>query len=60
MATFKKLLPSLIPIAVLVFTTFAPSLQALVAAHPIVTLVLTTVNTIIAHILPSAVASATK
>lgn len=55
-----KYLPSIIAAVVAVVGMFAGPLQASVAAHPTIALILTSLYTILAHFLPSPAAPAVK
>lgn len=53
MNNFGKFLPSIVPILVLIASTFAPQVQAFVAGHPSAALALGGVYSILSHLLPS-------
>lgn len=55
MKNIGKFLPSIIPVVVLIVGTFAPQIQAAIAAHPSVALALGGIYSVLTHILPSPV-----
>ncbi len=57
MKTFKSLLPSLLALGTAALAIFASTLQAMISAHPAVSAVLAAIGTVVAHLLPSPVAT---
>jgi hypothetical protein len=55
-----KYLPSILAALSALAAIFAPQVQGLVAAHPTLSIVLTSVLAIVSHFLPSPVAPAAK
>jgi hypothetical protein len=53
MSNFAKFVPSIIPILVLVASTFAPQVQVFITGHPSAALILGGVYSILSHLLPS-------
>ncbi len=53
MSNFGKFLPSIIPILILIASTFAPQVQAFVTGHPSAALALGGIYSVLSHLLPS-------
>ena len=53
MSNFGKFLPSIIPILILIASTFASQVQAFVTGHPSAALALGGIYSILSHLLPS-------
>ncbi len=53
MSNFAKFLPTIIPILVLIASTFAPQVQAFISGHPSAALALGGIYSILSHLLPS-------
>ena len=53
MSNFAKFLPSIVPIVVLIASTFAPQVQTFISGHPSAALALGGIYSILSHLLPS-------